>query len=112
MIALMAIVKTGYPEYYRTQNDITDAVNLWADILQNENATLIGKALKEFIRTDGKGFPPKVGQLINISKDIRAAEQREEELARAKLPEPDGVPMPEELRERIDGLFNKLGGIT
>jgi hypothetical protein len=112
VIALMAIVRTGYPEYYRTQSDVSDAVTLWADILADQNAVLIGKALRQFMAMDEKGYPPKVGQLIALAKEIRTAELREQELARSRLPEPEPerVQMPVELREKFDAMLERMKG--
>ena len=59
---LMAIIKTAYPEYYRNQTDLIDAVNLWAEMFTKDDATLIAKAVKKFIKTDSRAFLRRLGK--------------------------------------------------
>ena len=82
---LMAIIKTAYPEYYRQSSDIEDAINLWHEMFRQDDSILIGEAVKRFIKQDDKGFPPKIGQITNIAKDIRAEQRRERERERTRL---------------------------
>lgn len=82
---LMAIIKTAYPEYYRQTNEIEDAINLWHEMFLQDDSVLIGEAVKRFIKNDDKGFPPKIGQIANISKDIQAEQRREQERERTRL---------------------------
>ena len=82
---LMAIIKTAYPEYYRQSSDIEDAINLWHEMFQQDDSILIGEAVKRFIKQDDKGFPPKIGQIANIAKDIQAEQRRERERERERL---------------------------
>lgn len=100
---LMAIIKTAYPEYYRNQTDLIDAVNLWAEMFTKDDATLIAKAVKKFIKTDSKGFPPKIGQISTLAAEIRKAEWEQRKREQDALPEPEIkiAPMPEETKERL-----------
>ena len=82
---LMAIIKTAYPEYYRQTNEIEDAINLWHEMFRADDSSLIGEAVKRFIKNDDKGFPPKIGQIANISKDIQAEQRKEQERERTRL---------------------------
>ena len=75
---LMAIIKTAYPEYYRQSNDIEDTINLWQEMMQDDDEKFISLAVKEFIKTDTKGFPPKIGQIRGIAKTIRSDERMRE----------------------------------
>jgi hypothetical protein len=84
---------------------IDDAINIWSEMLSDDEPAYIAKAVKEYIKTDATGYPPSIGQIRAIAKDIRAAELREQQIRVSKLPEPDGVPMPQELKERMEGLF-------
>lgn len=68
----MAIIKTAYPEYYRQSNDIEDTINLWQEMMQDDDEKFISLAVKEFIKTDTKGFPPKIGQIRELAKTIRS----------------------------------------
>lgn len=84
---------------------IDDAINIWSEMLSEDDPTYIAKAVKQYIKTDATGYPPSIGQIRVIAKDIRTGELRERQIRLSKLPEPGGVPMPEELKERMEGLF-------
>ena len=81
----MAVIKTAYPEYYRQSSEIGDAINLWHEMFRQDDSVLIGEAVKRFIKQDDKGFPPKIGQIANIAKDIQAEQRRERERERERL---------------------------
>ena len=80
-----------------------DAVNLWAEMFTDEEPTLIAKAVKKFIKTDSKGFPPKIGQISTIAAEIRKSEREQRKREQDALPEPEIkiAPMPEETKERL-----------
>ena len=106
---MMAIIKTAYPEYYRNQTDLIDAVNLWAEMFAKDDAALIAKAVKKFIKTDSKGFPPKIGQISTLAAEIRKAEweQRKREQDALHAPEIKAVPMPDEIRRKIEAWLRE-----
>ena len=62
---LMATLRAAYPMYYakQTMEDAKAAVNLWHMMFQDDDAALVSSAVKAFIATDTKGFPPVVGQI-------------------------------------------------
>lgn len=66
------------------------------------------KAVKVFIQTDSKGFPPKIGQINCVAKDVLLAEIRQREIETAKLPEPKGVQMPDEMRKLMEEVLKTL----
>ena len=82
---LMAVIKTAYPEYYRQSSEIGDAINLWHEMFRQDDSVLIGEAVKRFIKQDDKGFPPKIGQINNLARDIKAEQRREQERERTRL---------------------------
>lgn len=105
----MAIIKTAYPEYYRNQSDIADAITLWAEMFSNDDALLIARATKQFIKTDSKGFPPKIGQISTIAAEIRRMDWDRKQREQALLPTPEvkAVPMPDEIRQKIESWLRE-----
>lgn len=60
---LMAILKVAYPQYYSRQDEVITAVNLWADMFKDDDFQLVSAAIKSFIASDVKGFPPSIGAI-------------------------------------------------
>ncbi len=62
---IMAIIKQVYPRYYaeQTREDLEVAVNLWTDLFAEDDGKLVYAAVKAFIASDTKGFPPSIGQI-------------------------------------------------
>ena len=55
----------GYPRYYAgiDRRRRTRAVVLWASAFEEDDPRLVAGAVRSFIETDGKGFPPVPGQI-------------------------------------------------
>lgn len=64
-LMLMSTLRAAYPMYYAKQGaeDARAAVNLWHMMFEQDDAQLVSAAVKAFIATDTKGFPPVVGQI-------------------------------------------------
>lgn len=64
-LMLMATLRAAYPMYYAKQSvdDAKAAVNLWQMMFAEDDAQIVSAAVKSFIATDTKGFPPVVGQI-------------------------------------------------
>lgn len=64
-LILMSTLRAAYPMYYAKQSieDAKAAVNLWQMMFNDDDAQLVAAAVKAFIATDTKGFPPVVGQI-------------------------------------------------
>lgn len=106
-ILLMAVIKTAYPEYYRDQEYLEDAARLWHEMLKDENANIIGKAVKEFIKSDKKGYPPKIGQIVDIAREISLSEWRSN-LHNLSEPSINAVTMPNEFREMMYNMLKRV----
>lgn len=106
----MTAIRAAYPNYYRNQGEIDDAINLWSEMLSEDKAEYIAKAVKDFIKNDSTGFPPTIGQIRSRARDIRIAELEQEKRERDLLPEPDvkGIPMPDELREKFNAMLERM----
>lgn len=107
MLKVMKVIQSIYRGYYKTEQEIKDAMNVMVVAFKKWDYRYIERAVLQFIETDTRGFPPVPGQLIAIAKDIRAEELRDQQIRLSKLPEPGGVPMPEELKKRMEGLFTE-----
>lgn len=103
VMAIMMIIKTAYPNYYKNQSEISDAVNLWAEMLVDDESQLIAKTVKEFIKNDASGFPPTIGQIRWMAKDIHRKEWEQRKREQDLLPEPETerAEMPDEIREKL-----------
>lgn len=66
-LAIMSVLKAAYPAYYRdmSRNDAEAVVSLWAEMFKDENAVEVTMAVKAFICTDTKGFPPNIATIKN-----------------------------------------------
>ena len=71
---LMATLRAAYPQYYARQTaaDADAAVCLWAMMFEDERAENVAAAVKAYIATDTKGFPPSIGQIKNKLDTLRA----------------------------------------
>ena len=104
----MSAIKVAYPNYYKNQTEIDDAINLWAEMLSDDDSTYIAKAVKQFIKTDFKGFPPAIGQIRTIAAEIRKSEweQRQRELQSLPEPKVERVSCPDEIMEKMKSFMN------
>jgi len=79
-------------------------------MLQDDKADYIAKAVKDFIKNDNTGFPPTIGQIRSRARDIYIAELEREKRERDMLPEPEvnGIPMPDDIREKINATLDRM----
>lgn len=64
-LKIMAVLQAAYPNFYRgmTRQDAEGVVALWADIFAEDSYNTVAAAVRAFIASDSKGFPPVVGQI-------------------------------------------------
>lgn len=62
---IMAAIRTAYPTYYRdmSESELIQAVKLWAGMFADDPARDVAAAVKAYMATDTKGFPPSIGQI-------------------------------------------------
>ena len=84
---LMAVIRAAYPNYYRGVNaqGMADAVDLWTTMFAEDPPELVAGAVKAFIASDKKGFPPVIGQIKAKIRDLTAKEQLTETAAWAMV---------------------------
>ena len=66
-IQVLKILKKAYPNFYKgfSKEDSKDAIDLWATMFEDEDVVMVASAVKAYIATDEKGFPPVIGQIKN-----------------------------------------------
>lgn len=69
-LQIMAVLKTAYPSYYKGGSDLEQAAGLWADLFADDDALVVAAAVKSFIVNDDKGFPPAIGQIKTMVRDL------------------------------------------
>lgn len=62
---MMSVIRAAYPRFYVNTSDVDAraALNLWHSMFEGDDAELVSDALKAFIASDTKGFPPVPGQI-------------------------------------------------
>ena len=110
VIVVMAGIRKAFPNSFKDQAEIDSTINFWTEMLSGDRADLIARATKHFIQNENAGFPPSIGQIRNIAKDIYIAELEREKRERDLLPEPNlkRIPMPDELREKINAMLDRM----
>ena len=76
-MAIMAILREAYPMYYKdkSKDELTASVNLWASMFAEDDPRLVQSAIKAWIATDTKGFPPVIGQIKDRMRKLTETEQ-------------------------------------
>lgn len=65
---IMDILEIAYPAFYAKQDEKhrVKAAGLWANLFADEPAQMVALAVKSFIASDDKGYPPNIGQIKAI----------------------------------------------
>lgn len=82
-IMIFNILKAAYPNAYKgmTKDDANNVINLWCDMFDDQDDQYIGLAVKAFITSDTKGFPPTIGQLKNMIFKLKNPDEMTEQEA-------------------------------
>lgn len=69
---VLSVLRGSYPKYYKHMNvqEQEDLINVWTDIFEEDEGSLVFQAVKNFIRSNDSGFPPVPGQITNIMYDL------------------------------------------
>lgn len=75
-LAVLGTLRVAYPQFYKDLdgNDIARAVKLWCEMFADDDAKTVTAAVKAFIATDNKGYPPSIGIIKNRVDDLTAPE--------------------------------------
>ena len=62
---VLSVLKAAYPTFYRGMGkaDLEQILSLWTDMFQEDDPRIVAGAVKAFIATDSKGFPPVIGTI-------------------------------------------------
>lgn len=66
MTKLLAVMESVYPNHFKKINH-KDTLAIWLKLFENDNSTIITMAVRAYISTDTKGFPPVPGQIKEIA---------------------------------------------
>lgn len=71
-IQVLAILRKAYPVFYKglTREDAEDVIDLWYMMFETDDVLLVINAVKAFIATDEKGFPPVIGVIKKKMREI------------------------------------------
>lgn len=78
--AVMDTLTVAYPAFYAKQSneEKINAVRLWASMFEPYPVKLVLGAVKAFIATDAKGFPPSIGAIMAKVRKITEPEEMTE----------------------------------
>ena len=82
-LAIMGVLKAAYPQYYRDmkRSDAESVVSLWTEMFKDEPANVVAVAVKAYIASDTKGFPPHIGAIKDAIAKIKAPKSMTEQEA-------------------------------
>lgn len=60
---ILGIIKTAYPNFNNNGVEEERIVDIWQTMFSDESAELVAAAVKTFIASDEKGFPPHIGAI-------------------------------------------------
>ena len=73
---IIRIICASYPNYKPT--DISETIDVWANMLSEYSYEHIAVALKTYIATDTSGFAPSIGELIQKANSLLENEKLNE----------------------------------
>ena len=82
-LAILSVMKAAYPAFYKnlTKQEAEGIVNLWTTMLSEVPYEVVGAAVKAFIATDVKGYPPHIGAVIEQITALRERDAMTEQEA-------------------------------
>lgn len=108
---VLAILRIAYPSFYKGMSvkDADDTVVLWAALFRDDTFDLVSAAVKTFIVTDEKGYPPHIGAvkmtMAKLTEPPALTEMEAWNLVRKKLSayatHEDFLELPEVIRRAV-----------
>ena len=107
-LKIMAVLKATYPNFYKdmTRRDAEGVVALWTDMFSEDSYNAVAAAVKAFIASDSKGFPPVVGQVKQRVTEFASAKALPGNVSRGSEKEAAWM------RRYINGDHGGLGRIS
>ena len=75
-LAILSVIKTEYPNDFKKigKEEAYRKAALWQDMFAEDDAALVGAAVKAFMAADENGFAPKVGQIKAKMRELTEPE--------------------------------------
>lgn len=73
--AVLAVLRTAYPAFYRDAEEAKNAVILWAEMFAEDSFAEVAAAVKTLIATKTEGFPPTIGAVKEKLSQLRTPER-------------------------------------
>ena len=107
-LKIMAVLKATYPNFYKdmTRREGEGVVALWKDMFSKDSYKAVAAAIKAFIASDSKGFPPVVGQVKQRVTELASAKELPGNVSRGSEKEAAWM------RRYINGDHGGLGRIS
>lgn len=79
-VQVLSILKVAYPVFYKdiSKNEAEKALDLWHTMFEGDDVMLVINAVKAFIATDEKGYPPVIGVIKKKMREISEPEMMTE----------------------------------
>lgn len=80
---IMDILATAYPGFYNRPGapDRMQTLNLWMEMFADDDVAFVAAAVKSFIASDTKGFPPHIGAIKNAMHSLTRTGEMDEDQA-------------------------------
>lgn len=80
---IMQILKTAYPAFYGRPDapDMAQTLELWTELFAGDDVALVAAAVKSYIASDVKGYPPHIGAIKNELHALASAGELDEQEA-------------------------------
>lgn len=71
-VQILSILRKAYPVFYKdiSKRESEDIVDLWHMMFEDDDVLLVINAVKAFIATDDKGYPPVIGVIKKKMREI------------------------------------------
>lgn len=72
-LTIMKVLQAAYPSFYKgmTKTAADDIVDLWATMFADDPVEIVAAAVKAYIASDSKGFPPHIGAIKDAIVKLR-----------------------------------------
>lgn len=79
-LQMLTILKSAYPNFYKGmgRSEAEQVVALWESMFTDDPVEIVSIALKRYIATDEKGFPPHIGAIKAAIAKIKQPERMTE----------------------------------
>lgn len=82
-LTIMKVLQAAYPNFYKgmTKDSADGIVDLWATMFLDDPVEVVAVAVKSYIASDTKGFPPHIGAIKEAIGKLKAPKETTEQEA-------------------------------